>query len=158
MRHPRCRLLAVPLLSAALWLLPHSAARGPLPPGTADLLEAFRLGQNPAVSATGGFCTTREGSNTPDLAYRLNNKTVLSVPSATVFPDGFPYDFSILSVFRTPSSPSRGQQLFTAYSVMAALSSQSRLPAELSSSTREREEPREDSGSNCDSEQTSGTG
>ena len=39
---PRCKLLAASLL---LWLLPAAAN----PPGPVDLLEAFRLGQNPAV-------------------------------------------------------------------------------------------------------------
>ena len=34
--------------------------------------------------------------------------------------DGFPYDFSILAAFRTPSSPNKGQ-LFTAYSADGSL-------------------------------------
>merc|ERR1719151_303299 len=113
MRHQRCKLLAASLL---LWLLPAAAN----PPGPVDLLEAFRLGQNPAVEATSGLCATREGTTKPDLAYSLTDKAVISVPTATVFPDGFPYDFSILAAFRTPSSPNKGQ-LFTAYSADGSL-------------------------------------
>ena len=49
----RCKLLAASLL---LWLLPAAAN----PPGPVDLLEAFRLGQNPAVEVENFRNTKRE--------------------------------------------------------------------------------------------------
>jgi collagen type V/XI/XXIV/XXVII alpha len=70
--------------------------------------------------AASGFCEAREGSTKPDLAYRLTDQAVISVPTAAVFPDGFPYDFSILAAFKAPSSSTRGQ-LFTAYSADGSL-------------------------------------
>ena len=51
-----------------------------------DLLDAFRLGDNPAVTTASGFCETREGQKKPDVAYKLTKKAVISIPTATVFP------------------------------------------------------------------------
>ena len=130
----RCTLLIFAVTSA-LWLQCHKAVAA-APPGSVDLLDAFRLGDNPAVTAASGFCQTREGQKKPDVAYKLTQKAVISIPTATVFPsksqtvhqhysttfffqDGFPYDFSILTTFRTTSA-SRGQ-LFTAYSADGSL-------------------------------------
>ena len=129
----RCTLL----IFAALWLQCHKAVAA-APPGSVDLLDAFRLGDNPAVTTASGFCETREGQKKPDVAYKLTKKAVISIPTATVFPgklvkavwrerlimnnfylDGFPFDFSILTTFRTTSA-SRGQ-LFTAYSADGSL-------------------------------------
>jgi len=94
--------------------LPAALAQAPV-----DLLTALRLPEHEAVSRTTGICREREGSTQPDTAYRLTKKSVISIPTATVFPGGFPQDFSIVSVFRI-SGRSRGE-LFTVYSADGSL-------------------------------------
>jgi len=99
-------IFASSLLLCLQWLVAGVAASAP---GSApvDLLAALRLDQHEAVVKTTGICETREGHKGADTAYKLVKKSVISVPTATVFPGGFPDDFSILSVFRT-SGRSRG--------------------------------------------------
>jgi len=100
----------------SVWL-PASSTSAELPPGAADsvdLIQALKLAQSPAVETTTGACSNREGQHAPDTAYRLKHQSVISVPTAVVFPDGFPFDFSILAVFRVSGS-GRGE-LFTVYS------------------------------------------
>jgi len=61
----------------------------------------------------------RPGGGQPraDVAFRLTKKAVISVPTASAFPNGFPFDFSILATFK---SSDKGQ-LFTAYSADGSL-------------------------------------
>jgi len=115
MQYPRYAYLIF-AATVSLWLdkcrtnaEPPPGRRGPV-----DLLAAFRLADSPVVSKTTGMCPDREGHHSPDTAYTLQQKAVISVPTATVFPDGFPFDFSVLAVFRT-SRRSRGE-LLTVYS------------------------------------------
>ena len=49
-----------------------------------------------------------------DPAYKIGSRAVASIPTAQVFPDGFPKDFSILATFR--ADPKSKSMLFTAYS------------------------------------------
>jgi len=118
MPQPRCSLLLLAGLCAP-WLQSPSRAWAAPPPGSLDLLAALRLPHHQAAEAASGFCETRAGQTRPDKAYKLTKKAVISVPTATVFPDGFPYDFSILTTFRLKSI-SRGQ-IFTAYSADGSL-------------------------------------
>merc|ERR1712170_271739 len=115
MQQPRCKLSVVAVI-AILWLQSYKALAD-LPPGSVDLLQSFRFGENNAIEKTVGFCQTREGRSYSDVAFKLSRKAVISVPTATAFPNGFPYDFSILTTFK---STDRGQ-LFTAYSADGSL-------------------------------------
>jgi len=120
MQYPRYAQLIV-AATVSLWLQSCSAETES-PPGRAgpvDLLAAFRLNSNPAVEKVNGICSRREGQYPPDTAYRLTQQAVISVPTASVFPDGFPFDFSILSVFRS-SGAERGE-LFTIYNADGSL-------------------------------------
>jgi len=110
MQHPRCKLLIF-AVTASLWLQSHKAIAA-APPGSVDLLQAFRFRENSAVETSLGYCRSREGQSSSDVAYKLSKKAVISVPTATVFPNNFPLDFSILTTFK---STDRGQ-LFTVYS------------------------------------------
>ncbi len=58
--------------------------------------------------------TDDKDDSTADVAFRISNRTVASVPTAGVFPDGFPTDFSILATFR--ALPRSKSMLFTIYS------------------------------------------
>lgn len=72
----------------SLWLANHSTA-AESPPGTShsvDLLAAFRFSESASVEKTTGICSHREGQHASDKAYRLKEKAVLSVPTATAFP------------------------------------------------------------------------
>ena len=51
-----------------------------------DLLDAFRFRENSAVETSLGYCRSREGQSSSDVAYKLSKKAVISVPTATVFP------------------------------------------------------------------------
>lgn len=55
-----------------------------------------------------------KNSDTP--AYRINEKTILTAISSDVFPNGFPKDFSILSVIRSHRSTRNVLPLFSMYS------------------------------------------
>lgn len=57
-------------------------------PGLApvDLLAALRLDHHEAIEKTTGICENREGHNKADTAYKLVKKSVISVPTANVFP------------------------------------------------------------------------
>lgn len=64
------------------------------------------------VNETEGMC----GNSLPS-AYRINEKTILTAVSSDVFPNGFPKDFSILSVIRSHrSTPRTALPLFSMYS------------------------------------------
>uniref|UniRef100_A0A493TC72 Thrombospondin-like N-terminal domain-containing protein n=1 Tax=Anas platyrhynchos platyrhynchos TaxID=8840 RepID=A0A493TC72_ANAPP len=61
------------------------------------------------VTVTAGICTQRPGTEDPDLAFRVDNRTQLSAPTRQLFPDSsFPEDFSILATVRAR----RGGQAF----------------------------------------------
>ena len=50
------------------------------------------------------MCAKREGrGGVPDVAFKISQRAVASIPTANLFPDGFPPDFSILTTFRTSS-------------------------------------------------------
>lgn len=49
-------------------------------------------------------------------AYRINEKTILTAVSSDVFPNGFPKDFSILTVIRSRRSNRNVLPLFSMYS------------------------------------------
>ena len=73
------------LLLCLQWLVAGVAASAP-GPAPVDLLAALRLDQHEAVVKTTGICETREGHKGADTAYKLVKKSVISVPTATVFP------------------------------------------------------------------------
>merc|ERR1712066_834840 len=108
----RCKLFIF-AVTASLWLQSHKAIAA-APPGSVDLLDAFRFRENSAVETSLGYCRSRGGGpgSRKDVAFKLAKKAVISVPTATVFPNKFPLDFSILTTFK---STDRGQ-LLTAYS------------------------------------------
>uniref|UniRef100_A0A8B9DQ56 Thrombospondin-like N-terminal domain-containing protein n=1 Tax=Anser cygnoides TaxID=8845 RepID=A0A8B9DQ56_ANSCY len=61
------------------------------------------------VAVTAGICTRRPGTEDPDFAFRVDNRTQLSAPTRQLFPDSsFPEDFSILATVRAR----RGGQAF----------------------------------------------
>uniref|UniRef100_A0A8B9HZ79 Thrombospondin-like N-terminal domain-containing protein n=1 Tax=Anser brachyrhynchus TaxID=132585 RepID=A0A8B9HZ79_9AVES len=61
------------------------------------------------VAVTAGICTRRPGTEDPDFAFRVDNRTQLSAPTRQLFPDSsFPEDFSILATVRAQ----RGGQAF----------------------------------------------
>ena len=66
-----------------------------------------------------GLCLNREGTSdavtTSDVAYTISDRSVASIPTAQLFPDGFPSDFSILATFRTESQSK--EMLFTIYNL-----------------------------------------
>ena len=81
----------------ALWII-----------GTADLIESLNLDALPkGVEVSDGLCLNREGTSdavtTSDVAYTISDRSVASIPTAQLFPDGFPSDFSILATFRAES-------------------------------------------------------
>ena len=80
----RCKLLIF-AVTASLWLQSHKAIAA-APPGSVDLLDAFRFRENSAVETSLGYCRSREGQSSSDVAYKLSKKAVISVPTATVFP------------------------------------------------------------------------
>merc|ERR1712102_204354 len=92
MHQLRCKLL-ISAVTAILWLQSHRAIAA-VPPGSVDLLDAFRFRENSAVENSLGYCRSREGQSTSDVAYKLSKKAVISVPTATVFPS--------MSYFRHP--------------------------------------------------------
>lgn len=103
-----------------------SVFRGPrlprrtLPTGTADLIESLNLKTLPrGVEASDGLCQNREGMadavSTSDVAYTISDRSVASIPTAQLFPDGFPSDFSILATFRAESQSK--EMLFTIYNL-----------------------------------------
>ena len=75
--------------------------------GTADLIESLSLDALPkGVEASDGLCQNREGMDavsTSDVAYTISDRSVASIPTAQLFPDGFPSDFSILATFQAKS-------------------------------------------------------
>merc|ERR1719288_496734 len=53
--------------------------------------------------------------STSDVAYTISDRSVASIPTAKLFPDGFPSDFSILATFKAKSQSK--EMLFTIYNV-----------------------------------------
>lgn len=79
-----------------------------------DLVERLNLGAiPPGIERSVGICESRPGSG-PDTAYKISSRAVASIPTAQVFPDGFPSDFSILATFRADQNTK--SMLFTIYS------------------------------------------
>ena len=95
----RCKISLV-AVTAIVWLQSSRALAG-TPPGSVDLLDAFRFRSNDAVEvSSSGFCQTREvgerGHSPSDVAYKLTRKAVISVPTASAFPSKHLYDIYIL--------------------------------------------------------------
>ena len=79
-----------------------------------DLVELLNFRTAPAgIEQTTGFCANREGGTT-DAAFRVSSRSVASVPTAQIFPAGFPEDFSILATFK--AKPQSKSILLSAYS------------------------------------------
>lgn len=88
--------------------------------GTADLIESLRLSEARGVEKTDGLCANREGiagpgSTTSDVAYTIRDRSVASIPTAQLFPEGFPSDFSILTTFKAEKKAK--DMLFTIYNL-----------------------------------------
>ena len=88
-------------------------------PGTADLIDILNLQAQSTslVEVSDGFCPNREGSGgrTSDVAYTIKDRSVASIPTAQLFPDGFPSDFSILTTFK--ANPQSRGMIFTFYNL-----------------------------------------
>lgn len=65
------------------------------------------------TSRTEGMCG---GGINNSFAYRINEETYLTAKSSDVFPNGFPTDFSILTVIRSHRTTRNVLPLFTMYS------------------------------------------
>jgi len=95
--------------------------------GGVDILEAVKIKDLPlGVKETVGICPNRPGDtafipadldeetvlasynessrfeDSEDIAYKLDPRAILSVNTGTVYPDGFPTDFSLITTFRQP--------------------------------------------------------
>lgn len=82
------------------------------------MIEQFGMPTLPSgISPSTGMCNgTRSTYQTHQhLAYNLNQDTVLSIPTATSFPEGFPVDFSVLVALRANRGLERAP-LFAVYS------------------------------------------
>ena len=86
----RCKLFIF-AVTASLWLQSHRAIAA-APPGSVDLLDAFRFRENSAVETSLGYCRSRGGGQgaPSDVAFKLARKAVISVPTANVFPSRAP--------------------------------------------------------------------
>ncbi|KAL7851815.1 hypothetical protein SRHO_G00176000 [Serrasalmus rhombeus] len=75
-----------------------------------DVLKILDLSDRmEGVSLEAGLCTSRRGLEEVDLAYKIDKKIQVSVPTTQLFPDSeFPVDFSVLVTVR----PRRGAQCF----------------------------------------------
>jgi collagen type V/XI/XXIV/XXVII alpha len=106
-------------LIVVVTILCTGAVNGALgPPGTADLVELLNLRSLPnGVESSEGFCADREGkgaAGSSDVAYTIKDRNAASIPTAKVFPEGFPSDFSLLTTFKADRRSK--SMLFTAYS------------------------------------------
>ena len=81
-------------------------------------LDLHRQGEIPVgIERTQGMCENREGSG-QDVAFKITQRAVASIPTADVFQDEFPSDFSILTTFRTSTAKRKRSKatLFSIYS------------------------------------------
>ena len=70
-----------------------------------DLVDVLNLASTPpGIETSIGMCEARptedEDDARADTAFKISSRAVASVPTAQVFPDGFPADFSVLATFR----------------------------------------------------------
>ena len=79
--------------------------------GSVDLVDVLNLASTPpGIETSTGMCEARptddEGDSgdpsaaVADTAFKISSRAVASVPTAQVFPGGFPADFSVLATFR----------------------------------------------------------
>ena len=55
------------------------------------MLDLNRHGDTPVgIERTEGMCVKREGSSAGDVAFKITQRAVASIPAADIFPDGFP--------------------------------------------------------------------
>uniref|UniRef100_A0A182Y5N5 LAM_G_DOMAIN domain-containing protein n=1 Tax=Anopheles stephensi TaxID=30069 RepID=A0A182Y5N5_ANOST len=86
--------------------------------GLVDMIDQFGMPSLPSgISPTTGMCngTRNQYQPHPEPAYNLNQDTVLSIPTITSFPAGFPIDFSLLVTLRASPNLERAP-LFAVYS------------------------------------------
>jgi hypothetical protein len=97
-------------------------------PGYVDLVELLNLASTPpGIERSTGMCESRPSSSdnstqheqdnensNADVAYKIGSRAMASIPTAQVFPDGFPADFSILATFR--ANQNTRSTLFAIYS------------------------------------------
>ena len=77
----------------------------PFVAGSVDLVDLLNLAATPpGIEASAGMCEARPtdatGSAAADAAFKISSRAAASVPTAQVFPGGFPADFSVLATFR----------------------------------------------------------
>ncbi len=83
-------------------------------------MDVLNLASTPAgIERAVGMCESRPaygGSDgvEEDEAYKIGSRAVASIPTAQVFPDGFPRDFSVLATFRADQNSK--STLFAVYS------------------------------------------
>ena len=80
----------------------------------------MNLNARPAgVEVTDGFCPDREGydasGHTSDVAFAIRDRSVASIPTAQLFAESFPSDFSILTTFK--ANPGSRGMIFTFYNI-----------------------------------------
>ena len=73
--------------------------------GSVDLVDVLNLASTPpGIETSTGMCEARptdgDGDGDADTAFKISSRAVASVPTAQVFPGGFPSDFSVLATFR----------------------------------------------------------
>ena len=74
--------------------------------GSVDLVDVLNLAATPpGIEASAGMCEARpttdaDAGAAADAAFKISSRAAASVPTAQVFPGGFPADFSVLATFR----------------------------------------------------------
>ena len=72
--------------------------------GSVDLVDLLNLAATPpGIEASAGMCEARPtdaAGTAADAAFKISSRAAASVPTAQVFPGGFPADFSVLATFR----------------------------------------------------------
>ena len=75
--------------------------------GSVDLVDVLNLAATPpGIEASAGMCEARpttdggDSNAAADAAFKISSRAAASVPTAQVFPGGFPADFSVLATFR----------------------------------------------------------
>ena len=72
--------------------------------GSVDLVDVLNLAATPpGIEASAGMCEARpttDAGTAADAAFKISSRAAASVPTAQVFPGGFPADFSVLATFR----------------------------------------------------------
>uniref|UniRef100_T1PB23 Concanavalin A-like lectin/glucanases superfamily protein n=1 Tax=Musca domestica TaxID=7370 RepID=T1PB23_MUSDO len=103
----------------AIWSQPAFGGVEAKPEKYVDLIKEFGLPDlPPGIKAVPGICGDEKNAyqvhNSP--AYSITKDAILTVQTSSVFPDGFPSDFSIVLALRNERSNQTKAPIFTIYS------------------------------------------